>query len=64
MGSYFGSSLPACSATMYSAYQSAEFASDTGPPLVLAVRGFRTSHRSRQAGHRIEHRLVRVHTSK
>ena len=37
---------------------------DTGPPLVLAVRGFRTSHRSRQAGHRIEHRLVRVHTSK
>jgi hypothetical protein len=44
-----GSSLPACSATMYAAYQSAHSASRLpGAFLVLAVGSLRAPHRGRQ----------------
>ncbi len=44
-----GSSSPACSATMYAAYQSGQFASRcTGALLVFAVGGLRTPKRARQ----------------
>ena len=51
---------PACSATMYSAYQSGQFSS-CWPPfalLVLAMRGRRASQRGREIGRRGERRVA------
>ena len=49
--------MPACSATMYSAYQSGQFGSAFADALlVLAVGGHRTPKRARQIARRIERR--------
>ena len=55
---HVGSSVPACSATMYAAYQSGQFASRLpGALLVLAVGGRRTPKRARQVRRGCECRL-------
>ena len=58
---HVGSSVPPCSATMYSAYQSGQFASASPIRcLVLAVGGRRPPHRARQIRCRHVRRLAGI----